>query len=185
MTPYVPALPRRPQGPAVVLAVLFAVLITLLGPQAPGDGDSWVSVGSPSAGPAAVGMAPVAAAPVGAAYVSTAPVGSASVGSASVGPAPGGTASLGSPGGAEAPPVYGDTLANHGDPAVTAAFVRNPRDAAGERQPAPAPAPGEPCGPAVDPPHPARSPLSAAGPCGSGQPSHRHGVRAPPFLSGT
>src|SRR5690242_8627969 len=106
MTPYVPALPRRPQGPSVVLAVLFAVLITLLGSSAPGGGDARVSVGSASVGSASVGMAPVAAAPVGAAYVGTAPVGSASVGAAP----------LGSACGAEVASVYGDTLANHGDP---------------------------------------------------------------------
>lgn len=150
MARYVPVLPRRPHGPAVVPAILLAALIIVLSLSAPGGENSRASVGPVSAGTAFIG-----------------------------------TASISTARGAEVVSVHSDTHTNHGDPALTAASVRNLRDAAGERPAPPLCVPGASRGgPAVNPLQPARPPLSALGPCASGQPPHRHGVRAPPSPSG-
>ncbi|WP_329247877.1 hypothetical protein [Streptomyces canus] len=81
--------------------------------------------------------------------------------------------------------AHGEPYAHSGDPAVSTAAVRSHRDAAGERPAPPVSAPGASPGPATGPLLPAQPPASAARPPTSEQPALRHGVRAPPPLSGT
>ncbi|WP_433919510.1 hypothetical protein OIE50_33610 [Streptomyces canus] len=81
--------------------------------------------------------------------------------------------------------AHGEPYAHSADPAVSTAAVRSHRDAAGERPAPPVSAPGASPGPATGPLRPAQPPASAARPPTSEQPALRHGVRAPPPLSGT
>ncbi|WP_458248613.1 hypothetical protein [Streptomyces sp. MAI_2237] len=84
---------------------------------------------------------------------------------------------------AHAPVHRGEVLADDADPDVHTVAVRSHRDATGERPAPPAPTPAASgtagsCGPAQPPARPAALPAQE-------QPAHRHGVRAPPPLSGT
>ncbi|MEU4167256.1 hypothetical protein AB0F46_10245 [Streptomyces sp. NPDC026665] len=145
------------------------------------------SFGTLSLGTASVGTASPNTASVGTASPNTASVGTASPNTASVGTASPGTSSDGEVRGTEVASAQSTTQATDGDPALTAA-LRNHRDAVGERggecRLPPVFAPGTSRGPAVHPLQPTRPPHAAVVPCASGQPSHRHGVRAPPRLSG-
>ncbi|WP_406160312.1 hypothetical protein OG806_32195 [Streptomyces sp. NBC_00882] len=81
--------------------------------------------------------------------------------------------------------AHGEPYADSADPAVTTAAIRSHRDATGERHAPPVSAPGASPDPATDRLRRAQPPVSAAGPPASEQPALRHGVRAPPSLSGT
>ncbi|NEC91022.1 hypothetical protein [Streptomyces sp. SID12501] len=85
---------------------------------------------------------------------------------------------------AEAVPTQGEPYADNADPDDSTAAVRGHRDATGERHAPPVSAPGASHGTATGPLQPARAPLSAVDPPASEQPAIRHGVRAPPSLSG-
>jgi hypothetical protein len=77
-----------------------------------------------------------------------------------------------------------EPYADRADPAAPTATVRGPREATGERHTPPVPGPGTSRGAETDPLRPAQPPAPAAGPPAPGQPAPRHGVRAPPSLSG-
>ncbi|MFF7548569.1 hypothetical protein ACFZCU_33745 [Streptomyces canus] len=81
--------------------------------------------------------------------------------------------------------AHGQPYADSADPAVSTAAVRSHRDATGERHAPPVSVPGASPDPATDRLLRAQPPVSAAGPPTSDQPALRHGVRAPPSLSGT
>ncbi|MEV6196398.1 hypothetical protein AB0M19_28830 [Streptomyces sp. NPDC051920] len=151
------------------------------------------SIGATSVGTASTGATSVGTVSIGATFFGTLSLGTSSVGTsspntASPNTASPGTASDGAVRGTEVASAQSTTQATDGDPALTAAALRNHRDVVGERggecRLPPVFAPGTSRGPAVHPLQPARPPHSAVVPCGSGQPSHRHGVRAPPPLSG-
>ncbi|MFF0080374.1 hypothetical protein ACFYR1_11855 [Streptomyces canus] len=80
--------------------------------------------------------------------------------------------------------AHADPYADRADPAVPTAAVRSQRDAAGERHAPPVAVPGASPDPATDRLLRAQPRDSAAGPPTSEQPPLRHGVRAPPSLSG-
>jgi hypothetical protein len=73
---------------------------------------------------------------------------------------------------AEQESAHGEPYADSPDPAVSTVAVRSHPDATGERHVPPVSAPG------------AQPPVLAAVPPASEQPVLRHGVRAPPSLSG-
>ncbi|WP_159049271.1 hypothetical protein [Streptomyces canus] len=81
--------------------------------------------------------------------------------------------------------AHGEPYADSADPAVSTAAVRSQRDATGERHAPPVSVPGASPDPATDRLRPTQPPVSAARPPTSEQPALRHGVRAPPSLSGT
>ncbi|WP_328370397.1 hypothetical protein OG800_45710 [Streptomyces sp. NBC_00445] len=85
---------------------------------------------------------------------------------------------------AEQESAHGEPYADSPDPAASTAVVRSHRDATGERHVPPVSAPGASPDTATDPLRPAQPPVSAAGPPASEQPALRHGMRAPPSLSG-
>ncbi|WP_158013018.1 hypothetical protein [Streptomyces sp. Root369] len=80
--------------------------------------------------------------------------------------------------------AHGDPYADSADPAVPTAAVRSQRDVTGERHAPPVAVPGASPDPATDRLLRAQPPVSAAGRPTSEQPPLRHGVRAPPSLSG-
>ncbi|NEA63985.1 hypothetical protein [Streptomyces sp. SID12488] len=105
-----------------------------------------------------------------------------------LGPSTLGSEHLRVPGGAvsaaEATPAQGEPYAENADQADSTAAVRSHRDATGERHAPSVSAPGVSMDAATGPLQPARAPLSATAPPASEQPAIRHGVRAPPSLSG-
>ncbi|MFF3885680.1 hypothetical protein [Streptomyces sp. NPDC001914] len=145
------------------------------------------SIGATSVGKMSIGATSAGTVSTGATSVGTLSLGTSSVGTASPNTASPGTSSDGAVRGTEVVSAQSGTQATDGDPALTAA-LRNHRDAVGERggecRLPPVFAPGTSRGPAVHPLRPTRPPHAAVVPCASGQPSHRHGVRAPPPLSG-
>lgn len=80
--------------------------------------------------------------------------------------------------------AHGEPYATSADPAVSTAAVRSHRDATGERHVPPVSVPGASPDTATGPLRPAQPPVSAAVQPASEQSSLRHGVRAPPSLSG-
>jgi hypothetical protein len=82
-------------------------------------------------------------------------------------------------------PAHGEPYVDSADPAVPTAAVRSQRDVTGERHAPPAAVPGASPDPATDRLLRAQPPVSAGGLPTSEQPPLRHGVRAPPSLSGT
>lgn len=92
------------------------------------------------------------------------------------------------PGGAllatEQESAHGEPYADSPDLAVSTLVVRGHRDATGERHVPPVSAPGTSPDTTTDRLRSAQPPVSAAVPPASEQPVLRHGVRAPPSLSG-
>jgi hypothetical protein len=85
---------------------------------------------------------------------------------------------------AEQESAHGEPYADSPDPAVSTVAVRSHPDATGERHVPPVSAPGASPDTATDRLRSAQPPVSAAVPPASEQPVLRHGVRAPPSLSG-
>lgn len=82
------------------------------------------------------------------------------------------------------PPAPGTPHAQDADPALPSATARAAVYAAGERHTPPAPAAHPPRDTAGAPLPPGRTRAPAADPPVSEQPAHRHGMRAPPSISG-
>ncbi|MDX3802642.1 hypothetical protein [Streptomyces sp. AK04-3B] len=106
------------------------------------------------------------------------PPGAPALGDARV-PAPGGVTHT-----AGAAAAHGATHAQDTDPAVPSAAVRSGRDVTGERHTLPVPASHPPREATGGPLRAGRTPAPTAGPPAPERPAHRHGVRAPPSLSG-
>ncbi|GGJ42237.1 hypothetical protein [Streptomyces lacrimifluminis] len=85
---------------------------------------------------------------------------------------------------AEAVSAQSEPHADNADAAVTTAAVRPHRDVTGDHPAPPVLDPGASRGTAAGPLRPAQPPFSTVGAPASAQPAHRHGVRAPPSLSG-
>ncbi|MEU0413151.1 hypothetical protein ABZ307_35790 [Streptomyces griseorubiginosus] len=86
--------------------------------------------------------------------------------------------------GAGAGPAYGEPYADTADPALTTPAVRGQGEVAGERHTAPAAVQGATPGAGTPPTRPAPPAVTAKGPPVSADSAPRHGVRAPPSLSG-
>jgi hypothetical protein len=82
------------------------------------------------------------------------------------------------------PARSGEPHVDDTDPAVSTAAVRSHRAVTGERPAPPLSTPAASPGTATDPLQTARPTAPAVGPPASEQPTHHHGVRAPPSLSG-